>query len=108
METKRPTPEEIRDAVEYLRGERNMPTSEIELEKEALKKDSSFTGCLGLIFFILFAAGVGALMSGQLGGSAFAMALAIPTLYLILKFREGLWEKKKRIEELKRKEWEGK
>lgn len=103
MSDKKYTPEEIKEAIEYLRGERNLPTSDIELARNALEKEQRFVGCTFLLLGVLIAGTVGALASGHPGGGLVLLTITLGFGYLVWIGRKEIAKKQESLEDLKRR-----
>lgn len=98
---KKYTQQEIRDAIDYLRGERDMPSTEIELARRELERERNFGGCMFLIFGFNFAGCVAALATGHMAGGLILLFVSSGIGYLLWKTREDIKEKSRKVEELK-------
>jgi hypothetical protein len=98
---KKYTQQEIRDAIDYLRGERDMPSTEIELARRELEREGNFAGCMFLIFGFIFVGCVAALATGHMAGGLILLFVSAGIGYLVWKAREDMKEKARKIEELK-------
>ena len=102
MERKSPTPTEIREAIDYLKGQRDNPSTELELTRNELERDRNFLGCVGIITTLFIFGTLGALVSGHPGGGIILLAVSAALGYLLWMSPKEIAKKNRALEELKR------
>lgn len=102
MSNGEPTQEEIREAIEYLRGQRDNPTSELELARNEQKRLGNFAGCLGMIVAFFMLGAVGALAAGHIGSGLILLGTFGGVGYFWWHIRKVALEKVQDVERLKK------
>jgi hypothetical protein len=102
MSKENPTPSEIREAIDYLRGERDKPSTELELTRKELERDRNFMGCVGIVAMLFITATLGALVSGHPGGGVILLTVSALLGYLVWHGRKEVVKKNRELEELKK------